>query len=263
MRALIWDCDGVLADTERWGHLPAFNQMFAEVGAPIVWSEETYGRLLSVGGGKERLRSFLTPGTRRELGLPADVHDCERLITEWHRRKTEIYVSAVRSGKLPIRPGVSRLVREAAEAGCALAVASTSAEASVRAILERVQAEAGGVRFAEVVAGDVVAKKKPAPDVYLLTLETMGLRAHDAMVIEDSGNGVAAARGAGIECVVTVSSYTARDDFAGAAAVLSSLGDPGGEKVTVLRNESGVELSEWVTFEDLSHIAERNGAWQR
>ena len=138
MTALIFDCDGVLADTERYGHLPAFNQMFEEFGLPVRWSEEEYGEKLAIGGGKERMMSLLTDEFVRDAGLPADPEGQKAAVADWHRRKTEIYTEMVAAGRLPGRPGVARIVAEALDAGWDLAVASTSAEASVRAVLEHV-----------------------------------------------------------------------------------------------------------------------------
>ena len=246
-KALIFDCDGVLADTERDGHLAAFNQMFAEFGLPVHWSEEEYGRKLKIGGGKERMRSLLTPEFVAAANLPTDTDEQLALVGRWHKRKTEIYTEMAAAGKLPGRPGVARLVGEAAEAGWQLAVASTSAEPSVKAVLEHVVGAATAARFL-VFAGDVVPRKKPAPDIYLLALEHLGLPASDAVVIEDSGNGVDAARGAGITCLVTVNDYTRNDDFDAAALVVSSLGDPDGEWTHVLANASGVPVGDWVTL---------------
>ena len=127
MRALIFDCDGVLADTERFGHLPAFNQTFAEFGLPVRWSEEEYGRRLKIGGGKERMASLLTPDLVEEAGLPRDPDDQRALVAQWHARKTAIYTAMVAAGDLPARPGIARIIGEALDAGWMLAVASTSA----------------------------------------------------------------------------------------------------------------------------------------
>src|SRR5215475_9232099 len=108
--ALVFDCDGVLADTERYGHLPAFNQTFAEFGLPVRWSEEEYGRKLAIGGGKERMASLLTDDFVAAAGLPTDREAQRELVASWHQRKTAIYTELVRGGKLPGRPGVRRLV---------------------------------------------------------------------------------------------------------------------------------------------------------
>jgi HAD superfamily hydrolase (TIGR01509 family) len=250
---LIFDCDGVLADTERFGHLPAFNQMFTELGLPVQWSEEEYGRKLAIGGGKERMASLLTPEFVAKAGLAEDADEQRDLVASWHKRKTEIYTELVASGALPGRPGVRRLVEEARSDGWALAVASTSAEPSVRAVLDHVVGAETAGHFL-VLAGDVVAHKKPAPDIYLLARQTLGLPAADLVVVEDSANGLAAAHGAGITCLVTVNGYTTGEDFTEAALVVSSLGDPDGEKTHVLANHAHVEVGEWITTETLTDL---------
>ena len=140
----------------------------------------------------------------------------------------------VAEGALPARPGVARLIGEALDAGWTLAVASTSAEPSVRAVLDHVAGPDDAARFAVVLAGDVVPRKKPAPDIYELALERLGVGAGEALVVEDSRNGLEAAVGAGLRCLVTVNGYTADEDFGEAALVVTSLGDPGGERTRVL-----------------------------
>ena len=249
MPALIFDCDGVLADTERDGHRPAFNETFAEAGLPVRWSEEEYGVKLRIGGGKERMASLLTDEFVRENGLPADAEGQKELLAGWHKRKTAIYKEMVRAGKLPGRPGIARIVDEALAAGWALAVASTSAEESVRAVLEHVVGTETAARF-DVFAGDVVPAKKPDPAIYLLALERMGVAPGDAIVVEDSRNGLLAAVGAGLPCVVTVSGYTADEDMSEAVLVVSSLGEPG-EPARVLANRSAARPGDHVTLADL------------
>ena len=249
MPALIFDCDGVLADTERDGHRPAFNETFAEAGLPVRWSDEEYGVKLRIGGGKERMASLLTDDFVRANGLPADAEGQKELLAGWHKRKTAIYKEMVRAGKLPGRPGIARIVDEALAAGWALAVASTSAEESVRAVLEHVVGTETAARF-DVFAGDVVPAKKPDPAIYLLALERMGVAPGDAIVVEDSRNGLLAAVGAGLPCVVTVSGYTADEDMSEAVLVVSSLGDPG-EPARVLANRSAARPGDQVTLADL------------
>ena len=235
MPALIFDCDGVLADTEMHGHLPAFNQTFREFGVPVQWSVEEYGEKVKIGGGKERMRSEFTPELAARWGdFPADDQAVDELITAMHRRKTALYTGLVDSGALEARPGIARLAEEADAAGWQLAVASTSAEPSVRAVLRRAVGERLAERFS-VFAGDIVARKKPAPDIYLHALAALGVATKDAVVVEDSGIGLRAARSAGLPTVVTVSAYTGDDDFDGAALVLSSLGDTAaGEPLRVI-----------------------------
>jgi HAD superfamily hydrolase (TIGR01509 family) len=252
-RALVLDCDGVLADTERYGHLVAFNQTFAEFGLPVHWSDGEYQEKLRIGGGKERLASLLTPEFVAAAGLPADPGAQQDAVAAWHRRKTEIYTSLVASGAVPPRPGIARVVAEALAAGWPVAVASTSAEPSVRATLERAVGTACGERI-RVFAGDIVARKKPAPDIYLLALDWLGLPAARVVVIEDSRNGLVAATSAGAPCVITVNDFTAGEDFSEAALVVSSLGDPGGEATTVLVNRSRARPGDWITLPDLASV---------
>ena len=239
MPALIFDCDGVLADTERDGHRPAFNQAFAEAGMDVARDEEEYGRRLKIGGGKERIASlFDDPEAERER------------IAALHKRKTALYKEIVRAGRLPGRPGIARIVDEALAAGWTLAVASTSAEESVRAVLEHVVGAGTAARFA-VFAGDAVPAKKPDPGIYLLTLEQLGVDPADAIVVEDSRNGLLAATRAGLACVVTVNDYTRDEEFGEAVLVVSELGDAGRPPIEVLANRGAARPAAYLTLDDL------------
>lgn len=251
MPALIFDCDGVLADTERDGHRIAFNETFREFGLPIEWSVEEYARKLQVAGGKERMATELTPEFVATHGLPADHEGQAELLATLHRRKTAIYTEMVAAGRLPPRPGISRIIAEAHDAGWDLAVASTSAEPSVRAILEQAAGAARAASFV-VLAGDVVPRKKPAPDIYLLALERLGVPPATTLAIEDSRNGLLAAVGAGLRCVMTVNGYTEEDDASEAVLVVTSLGDPGGEVSRIIANRSGAHPGDHVTLADLA-----------
>jgi HAD superfamily hydrolase (TIGR01509 family) len=247
MTALIFDCDGVLADTERYGHLPAFNRTFEEFGLPVRWSAEQYGLALGIGGGKERMRSLLTPEFVAEAGLPTDPDDQAAEIARWHRRKTELYVEMVKGGQLPPRPGIERVVGEARAAGWQLAVCSTSAEPSVRAILEHAVGSEAAADFL-VLAGDIVA------DIYLLALVRLAVAPKEAVVVEDSRNGLLAATAAGLTTVITVTGYTRDEDFTEAALVVSCLGDPEGEHAEVLASRSTPPAQPWVTLDDLGAL---------
>lgn len=226
MPALIFDCDGVLADTERDGHLPAFNIAFSEFGLPIDWDDATYAEKLRIGGGKERIASSLTKEAIANAGLSNDPDDHADLIKRLHARKTELFTERVEAGLLPGRPGIHRLIAEALAAGWTVAIASTSAEQSVRAVLRHAVGEHSYAQC-HVFAGDIVAHKKPAPDIYLKVLDDLDLDPRECVVVEDSGIGVEAATAAGLTVLVTVSTYTTGDDFSHAAVVLPSLGDPG------------------------------------
>ncbi|MBY8876038.1 HAD-IA family hydrolase [Actinacidiphila acidipaludis] len=260
MPALIWDCDGVLADTERYGHLPAFNRTFEEFGLPVQWSDAEYAEKVKVGGGKERMKTLLTPEFVKAAGLPDDQEALADEVARWHRRKTEIYTGIISGGTIPPRPGVRRLMTEAHDAGWTLAVASTSAEPSVRSVLDL----AAGPELApqvHVFAGDVVEHKKPAPDIYQLCVDRLALDPAQTVVVEDSRNGMLAALAAGLACVVTVSAYTAQEDFAGASLVVSSLGDPGPQETVteVLSDPLGLDPRPFVRLEHLGRVLEAGG----
>lgn len=257
MPALIFDCDGVLADTEQHGHLPAFNQTFKDFNVPVQWSVDEYAEKVKIGGGKERMRSILTEELAASLGLNDDaaVNDA---ILSWHKRKTEIYKGMVESGAMPGRHGIARIVKEAHDAGWILAVASTSAEPAVRAVLGHAVGAELAAHFS-VYAGDIVPHKKPAPDIYLVALSDLGLDPDDAVVIEDSRNGMLAALGAGLRTIVTVSGYTKEEDFSGASLVVSSLGDPeNGEPTEVLQNPLGIDVPDAVSLSILEEILRRD-----
>lgn len=217
MQALIFDCDGVLVDTERDGHRVAFNMAFEKLGIACEWSVERYGELLLTAGGKERMiRHF------DEAGWPAGHPDHAALIASIHKLKTEIFMSLLATGSLPLRPGIARIVDEAIASGIKLAVCSTSNEKAVQAVVDSMLG-VERARHIPVFAGDAVKAKKPAPDIYNLAVERLGLTPAKCMVVEDSNNGLRAAKSAGMHCVVTISSYTADEDFALADRVVPDL----------------------------------------
>ena len=253
-RALIFDCDGVLADTERDGHLVAFNQMWREQGVNWAWSLEQYAIKLKIGGGKERIASLANDADfRAAYSVPASVEEWNTVVAAWHKRKSDIFKDLVNSGAMPARPGVKRLAQEAHDAGWVLAVCSTSAQQSVQAVLESVMGQPLAARFAAVFAGDIVAAKKPAPDIYNHAADALGLAHTDCVVIEDSRNGLLAATAAGMPCVVTTNALTEREDFSEAALVVDSLGDPG-VAMRVVANRSPAQPGGMVTVRDLEAI---------
>lgn len=254
-KVLIYDCDGVLGDTERDGHRPAFNRMWRELEVPWQWSVEEYGRKLKIGGGKERMASlFQEPEFLAAFTPPAEEQARKDLVATWHKRKSAIYQEMIRAGAIPPRSGVKRLSEEALERGWILAVASTSALDSVSAVLHHAMGDATAGRFSLVLAGDVVKAKKPAPDIYLLAAGKLGVSPKECVVVEDSQNGLEAAAAAGMKCVVTVSGYTREEDFSQAQIVLSCLGDPGGEPCEVLANRSPARPGPYFTIDDLEAV---------
>jgi HAD superfamily hydrolase (TIGR01509 family) len=225
IKALIFDCDGVLVDTERDAHRVGFNLAFKEFGIDAEWDVELYGRLLLVAGGKERMTAYFD-----EFGWPERAETHEELILALHLTKTRITSEIVSS--LPVRPGILRIIDEAMAAGVRLGVCTTSNPKFIDAVLDLFGPERKAA-FEFVHAGDVVAKKKPAPDIYELAKQSLGLPVNQCLVIEDSRNGLLAAKGAGLPCLITTSTYTIDEDFSEADRVVSELGDAPDIQVTL------------------------------
>ncbi len=221
LKALIFDVDGTLADTERDGHRPAFNRAFAEAGLDWDWSVELYGELLSVTGGKERILYYID---RHRPKLPGE--DVSEFVADLHAAKTRHYVRLLEEGGIPLRPGVKRLLGEARDKGLRLAIATTTTPANVMALLEA-NLPGGASWFDAIGAGDIVPAKKPAPDIYRHVLRELALSPENCLAIEDSAHGLHSALGAGVPTLVTVNGYTADQDFSGALLVLDQLGEPG------------------------------------
>ncbi len=219
LNALIFDVDGTLADTERDGHRVAFNAAFREAGLPWNWDVPTYGELLAVSGGKERLAHYARLVAPDLAARP----DFDAFLRKLHTLKTGHYVRLVASGAVELRPGVANLIREARRAGLKLAIATTTSPENVSALLRASLAHDAEKWFDVIGAGDIVAAKKPAPDIYVWVLERLGVPAAECIAIEDTANGVKAACGAGIPTLVTENDYTRGQDFSGAVAVLSDL----------------------------------------
>ena len=214
IRALVFDVDGTLAETEE-AHRLAFNDTFADHGLDWRWSRADYGRLLTTTGGKERMRRH-----RDEIGTP-EPSDAD--IAALHAAKTRAYGALIGAGAAALRPGVAALIDEARGAGLRLAVATTTSRSNVDALARTAWDRPAEEVFDVIAAGDEVAAKKPAPDVYRLALERLGLDPAAALAFEDSANGVAAARAAGLRVAVTPSVYSGDEDFAAADWVLPSL----------------------------------------
>ena len=228
MKAIIFDCDGVLVDTERDGHRVAFNKAFAQKGYVIEWSVELYGKLLEISGGKERMihyfDSYGWPSNVVDLATPYGA-DKDALIKELHKLKTDLFIQIIESGELPLRPGIARLIDEAIAADVTLAICSTSHERAVNLVAEKLLGSERKTRFSAILAGDVVSKKKPDPEIYNLASERLSLEPSKCVVIEDSRNGLLAAKAAGMYCVITTNGYTKEEDFTEADLIVSELGD--------------------------------------
>lgn len=221
LQALLFDVDGTLAETEEV-HREAFNAAFAEAGLDWHWDQATYGELLNVTGGRERIRHFLDK-YQPSFTPPPDLDD---YIAGLHQAKTRIYTDRVAGGEVPLRPGVRRLLEEARAAGLRLAIATTTTPDNVIALLKASIAPDAETWFEVIAAGGIVPSKKPAPDIYHYTLEAMDLPPQACLALEDSHNGLISSRAADIPTLVTVSHYTQDQDFTGAALVVDQLGEP-------------------------------------
>jgi HAD superfamily hydrolase (TIGR01509 family) len=230
LEAILFDCDGVLADTERDGHRPAFNRAFKNSGIDEEWGVERYGKLLETGGGKERMTAHWN-----EVGWPSVIPEGEerqQKVKALHLEKTDIFMDLIDEGSIPLRPGVLRIVDDAIASGVRLACCSTSNEKAVSNLIKTLMGPERASKF-QVFAGDMVKAKKPAPDVYNMAVESMGLDKDRCVIVEDTHIGVGAAVAAGISCIVTVSSYSAGEDFTGSQMVVDELGDDAETGVTL------------------------------
>lgn len=219
MLTLIFDVDGTIAETEEI-HRRAFNETFAAAGLPWRWDRAFYKGLLGITGGKERLRHFI------DVHAPPQGNAWRDRIADLHAMKTQRYCALIDAGEAVLRPGVRRLIAEAVRSGARPALATTTSLPNVEALFRAAFGAGLGELFAVVGAGDMVAAKKPAPDIYRLVLDRLGVEPLEAVALEDSRNGLKAAAGAGLPAVITPSTYTMDEDFSGALAVVSDFGEP-------------------------------------
>ncbi len=236
LQALLFDVDGTLADTERDGHRVAFNRAFQEAGLDWDWSVALYGKLLAITGGKERIRYFIDNWTP----VVPEVNDLDGFIAGLHARKTFFYTELLKTGAIPLRPGVLRLLEQARQQGLRLAIATTTTPDNVTALLRHAIHPDAVSWFELIAAGDIVPAKKPAPDIYTYTLDEMGLAPEQCLALEDSHNGVIASTMADIPTIVTVNDYTREHSFPGVELVLDQFGEPD-QPVEVLHGDIGAQ----------------------
>ena len=222
LKAFIFDVDGTLSNTERDGHRVAFNQAFKEYNLDWDWSVETYGKLLAVTGGKERMKFYI----EKFLDVKNIPEGIEAKIPELHAAKTRHYTKLLSTGAIPMRPGVERLISEARQRGYRLAIATTTTPENVTALLEHTLGIDSISWFEVIAAGDIVPAKKPAPDIYEYAMEEMNLSPAECIAFEDSENGIKSSIGARLNTIITINDYTKDHDFTGASIVLDQMGEP-------------------------------------
>jgi HAD superfamily hydrolase (TIGR01509 family) len=245
IKAVIFDQDGVIIDTERDGHRVSFNMAFEEFRINVHWSVPEYHKMLQVSGGKERMRHQLhTKGFGKEVLLDEE----DALIKALHKRKTDIFIEMIESRQLPLRPGIHRMMREVNQRQLTLGVCTTSAERAAQAVVNNVLND---IRFDFVLAGDVVKKKKPDPEIYLLALAKSGHKPEECIVFEDSSVGIQAAKNAGMNVVATVNEYTRNEDLDLADIIVSCLGDEDGEQAELLQSKKECQINGIVRLSDL------------
>ena len=220
LKALIFDVDGTLADTES-AHMAAFNQAFAELGLDWVWTDDMYLELLHVSGGKERILHYWQQ--RDPAILQADAPALQAQINRLHALKTVAYEQAVNRGAVRLRPGVLNLIDEARQAGLQLAIATTTSPANIAALLRHAMGADWRLNFSAIGDAGTAPIKKPHPQVYLQVLDALKLPAAQCLALEDSSNGLQAAMAAGIATIITPNPFTAHHDFTGALRVVPDL----------------------------------------
>jgi HAD superfamily hydrolase (TIGR01509 family) len=234
LKAIIFDMDGTLADTEEI-HRQAFNAAFDEFRVPCHWSQSEYKQLLSISGGRERIRLYLH---NHDLGgdQPESIPELARML---HNRKSEIYRQKLMDGHVVLRPGIRRLIREAVDKGILLGIATSSSMKNVETLLKVALGDNASRLFKTIVTCDIIEEKKPSPAVYHYALNQLGISAKYCIAIEDTHNGNLSALAAGLKTVITTHMFTTDDDFAGSSLVLNQLGEPGHPAIFFAGNPHG------------------------
>lgn len=177
--------------------------------------EKAYGELLTIGRGRLKLLEFW----KRHGWDQMDIN----LATEIYARKKEIFNDLIDSQKVPLRPGVNYIVDEAIAAGVKLAVCSSSDDRAVGHVVNLMGKERA--KHFRIFAAGSISKLKPDPEVYSLALRELRVPAEDCVAIEDSRDGLLAAKAAGVACIVVPSSYTVHQDFGLADLVVGGLNE--------------------------------------
>ncbi|MFA5941723.1 MAG: HAD-IA family hydrolase [Sinimarinibacterium sp.] len=253
LRVVLFDVDGTLADTEALGHRPAYNRAFRKLGLKMRWGPKLYRRLLKLPGGRERLKHYIEE-YRPDLGdqqREADA-DLDGWVAKVHELKSKYFKRRMRHGRVPLRAGIARLMREARTQDLKLAIVTNASLKTLKPVLKYCMGRELAAEIEVIASGEEVKHKKPAPDLYRLAMRRLGATPDECVALEDSEMGFKAASAAGVATVITVNSDTLEQDFAGAALVVSSLGEPGAP-ARALKGELG--LLPWVTIDTLRRVS--------
>lgn len=255
LKAILFDVDGTLADTESLGHRPAYNRAFRALGLQFRWGPKLYRKLLRQPGGRERLRHYLQ-AYQPDLGPHGNAveEDMDAWVANVHSLKSKYFRSYMRRGRVPLRPGIARLMRDAHAEGVRLAIVTNASRKTLDPVLRFSMGPELASILEVIASGEEVRHKKPSPDVYELAMKRLGLPAHECVALEDSEMGLRAATAAGVPAVVTVNDDTRGQNFETAALVVTSLGEPGAPARALVGQLSPVP---WVTLSTLKTLAER------
>lgn len=218
LRALLFDIDGTIVDNEEL-HRLCYNRAFLRSGVDWEWDRALYAELLLVSGGIDRLNAYLD----RLAPEPEERARLRTLIPFIHRTKTQEYARRLEEGQVSIRPGIVNLMKEAKAAGLLIGCVSSSNWDNSGIVLDKALRSASDIHIHARVGGEMVRRRKPAPDVYELLMNMLRVSPDSCIALDDSPNGVASARAAGAYVVATPSQWTAGLDLSAANLVLPSL----------------------------------------
>lgn len=253
LRAILFDVDGTLADTESLGHRPAYNRAFREMGLPFRWGPKLYRKLLQQPGGRERISHYLSKYKPKLGEQQPPAEQLDSFVAKVHDRKSHFFRYYMRHGRVPLRAGIARLMREAHASGVQIAIVTNASRKTLLPVLRYSMGPELAAEIAVIASGEEVPNKKPAPDLYRLAMQRLDVSPRDCIALEDSEMGLTAATAAGVPAVVTVNSDTHEQDFSKAALVVSSLGEPGAPARVISGALSG---HRWVTIQTLQRICD-------
>ena len=194
LKAVFWDVDGTIADTELCGHRVAFNLAFKDFDLDWNWNEEHYMDLLKISGGYKRIIHY-----RNEVHSEISDSQCSKI----QSRKSFHYKNLIQSGKIKVREGVFRLIDELSSNDIEQFIVTTSGRESLEPFLNT-SLSSHIDHFSSVITYENVSNHKPYPDAYQLALQLSQKSEVNCLAIEDSMNGVAAAKAAKLNCLLTL-----------------------------------------------------------